>query len=211
MHLNVSFSGLSNPRDKFLTRRALLSRRDAITAHVRDAASGRIADRVRDLLVSQGALGTTGAPPDRAGAIALYARKDTEVDTVAIDQHIRDTGGRVAYPRVIDDEKVLEFHDTAPAQLIAGRFSLREPQADTETLVPLSDIHTYIIPGLAFDRTGWRIGWGRGHYDATLAASPNALRIGLAFECQMVDHVPHEPHDAQLHYIVTELATYKAS
>ena len=67
----------------------------------------------------------------------------------------------------------------------------------------------FVVPGLAFDRAGGRIGWGRGHYDATLAAAPNARRIGLAFECQLVAEVPHAPHDVRLHFVVTELDTYR--
>ena len=56
---------------------------------------------------------------------------------------------------------------------------------------------------------GGRIGWGRGHYDATFAvASPGALRIGLAFECQLIDQVAREPHDIALHILITEVATY---
>jgi 5-formyltetrahydrofolate cyclo-ligase len=55
-----------------------------------------------------------------------------------------------------------------------------------------------VIPGLAFDRDGWRVGWGHGYYDATLAGAPDALRIGLAFETQMVESVEHDPHDAHL-------------
>jgi 5-formyltetrahydrofolate cyclo-ligase len=105
---------------------------------------------------------------------------------------------------------VLEFHAVAPEQLVAGRFGLREPRADWRNAVGLVEIGAFVLPGLAFDRRGGRVGWGGGHYDATLAAAPDALRIGLGFECQLVDDVPHEPHDALLHYVVTEVATYKA-
>ena len=55
---------------------------------------------------------------------------------------------------------------------------------------------------------GGRVGWGRGHYDATLEGVPAALRIGLAFECQLVDHIAREAHDIPVNYIVTEAATY---
>ena len=65
-----------------------------------------------------------------------------------------------------------------------------------------------LLPGLAFDRAGGRIGWGRGHYDATFAAAPSALRIGLAFERQVVEQVAREAHDEALHIIITEVATH---
>ena len=72
-----------------------------------------------------------------------------------------------------------------------------------------ADIAAFVVPGLAFDRAGGRLGWGRGHYDATLAAaSPAALRIGLAYERQLVPQVTREAHDMALHIIITEVATH---
>jgi 5-formyltetrahydrofolate cyclo-ligase len=72
----------------------------------------------------------------------------------------------------------------------------------------LGQIAAFVVPGLAFDRDGGRIGWGRGHYDATFAAaSPDAPRIGLGFECQLVEAVAHEPHDVALNIIITEVTT----
>jgi len=180
----------------------VLSRRDAMSPTDRALASMRIAERVNELLLGTLSVGKM--------TVALYAPKGSEVDTFIIDEHIRGAGGRVVYPRVVDDSRVLEFHAVAPEQLVAGRFGLREPRADWRNAVGLVEIGAFVIPGLAFDRRGGRVGWGGGHYDATLSAAPDALRIGLGFECQLVDDVPREPHDALLHYVVTEVATYKA-
>ena len=168
-----------------------------MTADERSLASMRIGERVGELHATQKQI-----------TLALYAPKGSEVDTAIVDEHVRRAGGRVVYPRIVDDARVLEFHEVTPEQLVASRFGLREPRADWRNVVGLVEITAFIIPGLAFDRAGGRIGWGRGHYDATLAAAPDALRIGLAFECQLVDAVTSEPHDAPLHYVVTELATY---
>jgi 5-formyltetrahydrofolate cyclo-ligase len=192
----------SGPRGKPVTRRTVLSKRDALTADDRALASLRIAERVNELLLGTLSVGKM--------TVALYSPKGSEVDTFIVDEHVRNAGGRVVYPRVVDDTKVLEFYAVAPEQLIPGRFGLREPRADWRNAVGLVEIGAVIVPGLAFDRGGGRVGWGHGHYDATLAAAPDALRIGLAFECQLVDEVPREPHDALLHYVVTDVATYKA-
>ncbi len=197
-----SYSCLSNLRDKFVTRRELLARRNGVSPDRREAASHRIAERVRVVLADHGMFGST---------IALYAAKGSEVDTGTIDSEVRKAGGHVAYPRVVDRTLELTFHRVTPDELIGGSFGLREPRPDSKTRVPLTDIGAYIVPGIAFDKDGWRIGWGRGHYDATLSlSSERALRLGIAFECQIIRHVPHEPHDARLQFVITELATYKA-
>jgi 5-formyltetrahydrofolate cyclo-ligase len=187
-------------RPKPITRRTVLSRRDAMTAAERIAASDAIADLAMQLLAKQ----TAGS------IIALYAPKGSEVDTSRIDGFARARGLRVAYPRINDGDRRLAFHEVTIDELVPATFGLREP-APHAPLVELSQMTALLVPGLAFDRAGGRIGWGRGYYDVTLAAaSPAALRIGLAFECQVLDHVPRDPHDAPLHYVVTEAAIYRA-
>ncbi|MDB4953769.1 MAG: 5-formyltetrahydrofolate cyclo-ligase [Myxococcales bacterium] len=183
------------PRGKPVTRRTVLSRRDALTDEVRAELSRRIAENAGGLLVGQ-------------QVVALYAPKGSEVDTATIDAEARMLGARVVYPRIVQGQLELAFHEAHPSELVTAGFGLREPPDDAARVV-ISEITAFVMPGLAFDRAGGRIGWGRGHYDATLAAAPNALRIGVAFECQVLDHVPRDPHDALLHVVVTELAAYR--
>ncbi|HEY1557360.1 MAG TPA: 5-formyltetrahydrofolate cyclo-ligase [Kofleriaceae bacterium] len=185
-------------RDKPVTRRTMLSQRDALTAEARAEASARIADRAAALVAE--------LPPD--STIALYAPKGSEVATARLDEALRPRA-RIVYPRVVDLTRELAFHAAAPSELATARFGLREPAADPATTVELATISAFFVPGLAFDRTGGRVGWGRGHYDATLAAAARALHVGLAFECQLVAAVPHDPHDVRLHFVVTELDTYR--
>jgi 5-formyltetrahydrofolate cyclo-ligase len=187
-------------RPKPITRRTVLSRRDAMTAEQRIAGSEAIADFAMQLLAQQ----------PSGSFVALYAPKGSEVDTTRIDSFARARGLRVAYPRINDGDRRLAFHEVMIDELVPATFGLREP-APHAPAVELSELAALIVPGLAFDRSGGRIGWGRGYYDATLVhASPAALRIGLAFECQVLDHVPRDPHDAPLHYVVTEAAIYRA-
>lgn len=103
---------------------------------------------------------------------------------------------------------MLQFYPVSLDELVPSRFGLREPRGDGPE-VAVADLAAFVVPGLAFDRAGGRIGWGRGHYDATFAAaSPDALRVGLAYECQLVEEVASEPHDVALHIIITEVATH---
>jgi 5-formyltetrahydrofolate cyclo-ligase len=184
---------------KPITRRTVLLRRDALTADERAAASDAIAASVMQLL----------ATVEAGSIIAVYAPKGTEVDTARIDAFARARGLRVAYPRIVDGDRRLAFHEVTIDELVPSKFGLREPASDAP-MVELAELSALIIPGLAFDRAGGRIGWGRGYYDATLATIPAALRIGLAFECQIVERVPRDPHDAPLHHVVTEAAIYRA-
>jgi 5-formyltetrahydrofolate cyclo-ligase len=182
---------------KPITRRTVLSRRDKLPEVERRAASDAIARRVDGLL----------AALPGGSIVALYAPKGTEVATATLDACARARGLRVVYPRIVDGDRRLSFHEVAIGELAPSRFGLSEPAADARR-VETQDISAFVIPGLAFDRHGWRVGWGRGYYDATLAVAPTARRIGVAFECQLVDEVPRDVHDARLHHVVTEANDY---
>jgi 5-formyltetrahydrofolate cyclo-ligase len=186
------------PRGKPATRQTLIARRDAMTPAERADASERIAHATNQLLADRVSPGEV---------VGLYWAKGTEVDTARVDAFARSAGLTIAYPRVVDGQRGLAFHVASPSELVATRFGLREPPAGGPT-IELSEISLFLMPGLAFDRIGGRVGWGLGHYDATLVAAPDALRIGLAFECQVVDRVPHDPHDIPVHIIITEVATH---
>jgi 5-formyltetrahydrofolate cyclo-ligase len=171
--------------------------RDAMTAVERAAASTVICDAANAVLAARLSPGAM---------VAVYAAKGSEVDTARIDAAARARGLVVAYPRVNGRARLLAFHAVTMDALAPSGFGLREPSADA-LAVAVEDISAFVVPGLAFDRTGGRLGWGRGHYDATFAAAPQALRVGLAFERQVVDRVPREAHDVALHIIITEVAT----
>ena len=173
----------------------MLALRDALTPGTRHVASRQIAERANALLALKLPVGSV---------IALYAAKGTEVETLEIDGH---AGMRVVYPRILAGDRRLVFHEAAHKDLVPARFGLREPRVDAP-VVSLDQITAFVIPGIAFDRAGGRVGWGRGYYDATLEAVPAALRIALAFECQVVAHIAREPHDIPVNYIITETSTY---
>jgi len=168
-------------------------------AEARAAASAVICDAANAVLAGRLSPGAV---------VSLYSAKGSEVDTARIDAFARGLGMVVVYPRVIGDGGLLGFHAVTLDELAPARFGLREPSADARA-VAVGDIAAFVVPGLAFDRAGGRIGWGRGHYDATFAAaSPAALRVGVAYDCQLIEQVAREPHDVALHIIITEVATH---
>ena len=137
--------------------------------------------------------------------VALYAAIRGEVHLGGLDAALRGMNVRVCYPRV--EGPGLTFHETAYSELVpAGRFNIPEPPA-TAALVMPEQLEALVIPGLAFDKNGHRLGWGAGFYDALLRRAPRARRIGVCYEFQLVDEVPHGANDEPVHVVVTDVAT----
>jgi 5-formyltetrahydrofolate cyclo-ligase len=197
----VSDSTPPGPRSKRATRQTLRAIRDSLSREERAIATAAITRSANALIARR---------LNAGDVLAVYAAKGTEVDTTAIADEAIHRGITVVYPRVIGGERTLVFHAVAAADLAPGQFGLKEPREDAP-VVPLDRIAAFVIPGLAFDREGGRTGWGMGHYDATLAQAPAALRIGLAFECQIIDRVPRDAHDVAMHHVITEVATYSVA
>lgn len=147
----------------------------------------------------------------RAGIVGLYAPLGAEVDTFGIARRALAAGKLLAWPRVLPHRRPLAFAACLPEALVSGPLGAREPPPGA-TAIALESIDCLLVPGVAFDARGGRLGRGGGHYDATLAALPaGRSRIGLAFEVQLVPEVPREPHDALLDAVVTELRVFVAT
>ena len=86
-------------------------------------------------------------------------------------------------------------------ELHKGAYGILEPS--TKRPVAENDIDVIIVPGLAFDRRGGRMGFGAGYYDRLLIKT-NAVKIGLCYDFQLMDSVPSEEHDVPMDYIITE-------
>jgi 5-formyltetrahydrofolate cyclo-ligase len=90
------------------------------------------------------------------------------------------------------------------AELETGHYGIREPKADRLIPVLREEIDAVLIPAVAFDRQGRRVGYGGGYYDRFLPKVPRAARIGAVFACQIVAEIPPDPHDVPADRIVTE-------
>jgi len=170
--------------------------RDAIPPADRARLSAQVCARAQQLLADAG-----------ANTVMVYVSFRSEVETAALIAELRRTH-RVAAPRVVAagvmDAMLL---DTQP--LVRSRLGVMEPPA-TAALVEPESIDAVLVPGLAFDGDGYRLGYGGGYYDRFLARCSRALRIGLAFEAQMVESVRPHRRDQPLEHIVTERRTIDA-
>ena len=147
-------------------------------------------------------------PVRLARAIALYAPLGSEVDVLPLARRLVARGARTLFPRSVAGERLLRFADCAPDDLVQGPLGAREPPAAARAVAP-DQIDCVVVPGVAFSLEGHRLGRGGGHYDATLPSLSRAARIGVAFEPQVVESLPREPHDASLDALVTEARTLR--
>jgi 5-formyltetrahydrofolate cyclo-ligase len=113
-------------------------------------------------------------------------------------------------PRIIPEENHrMAFHTYDPDQLVRHQFGMAEPAADLPEIEP-SEIQLVLVPGLAYDRQGWRLGYGGGYYDR-FHMSFAGTSIGITFQALFLDTVPHGRFDVPVEWILTENGMYKAS
>lgn len=151
------------------------------------------------------------ALPELASATTalLYGASAEEADPSVLESALRERGVRIAYPRVAGPYSLsLHWVDSAEV-LCPGAFGLLEPAADAPTAA-LGQISVIVVPGIAFDADGNRLGFGGGYYDTLLAGAESPPpAIGFAFDEQIVDEVPHEDHDRPLDIVVTPTRTFR--
>ncbi len=144
-------------------------------------------------------------------AVALYAPVRKELDTAPVHEALRRRGIALAYPKIRAGSRLLDFYRVSDlADLIPGPMGIRQPSSPCPR-VDLSTISLFVIPGLAFDRRGARLGWGQGFYDRTLAQSPHPVRVGYGHQCQLLNRVPCHVHDVYMDFVVTDAGMICAS
>ena len=139
-----------------------------------------------------------------ASKILLYASKGSEAHTGGIIQTALAFGKKVALPVTKKESKTLELYwADSLSELKEGAFGIPEPPENPERRATPEEIELVIVPGVSFDRRGHRIGYGMGYYDSLLSRM-KCPKIGLAYDIQIVPHVPNEPHDVAVDKVVTE-------
>lgn len=196
--------------DKAELRRAVIARRDAIDLDVRAAKSAVVCARLVELLDRLG----SAAPR----TVAVYAAMGSEVDPTAFAAAAVARGWRVAYPCMLSASdamacgqrmcmRAVSAGDASEAPFIAHptrAFAATDVDSDHFPIVPAKALDMIIVPLVAFDRTGARLGYGGGCYDRYLpTVAPECQIVGIAFDEQRIDHVPTDAHDLPLPNIVS--------
>lgn len=190
--------GVALREAKLALRSRILLARDALTPEERSRASDAITARL------------TALPAfERASTVLLTLAFRSEWNTMPLIVHALSLGKTVALPRVDTNARMLELHRVLdPAEDVdAGYRGIPEPRASCPVIAPAS-VEWVLVPGVAFDRQGRRLGYGGGFYDRLLPlVATGTPRVAAAYSVQLVDRVPSAPHDMTVDTIVTETET----
>lgn len=178
-------------------RREILAERDRVPEGERAAMSAAIADRLLEM-----------DELSDAKTVMAFWSFGSEVDTIPLLERLEVAGAQVALPRIED-------HDVEPIAYAAGdplsetSFGAREP-ASGRRLEP-SELDVVVVPGVAFDRSGGRVGYGAGFYDRLLGrVRDGTFAVAVAFGLQVVDRVPAGGTDRRVDAVVTEREVIRA-
>jgi 5-formyltetrahydrofolate cyclo-ligase len=178
--------------EKAIVRRDALTRRNALPAELRAQAAEAIAARPFPIPVAPGAI------------VSGFMPLKSEINPLPLMRKLASAGAKLALP-VIDARgkplilRAFTFGDA----LNSGQWGIREPKPEAPEVAP--DI--MLVPLLAFDRTGHRVGYGAGYYDRTIAkfrAMKTVVAVGIAYAAQEIEAVPITERDARLDLVLTE-------
>ena len=180
--------------DKAALRKEAESRRRALSPEVVERWGGEVQRHLAALPVFSAQV---------VRAVAVYDAQPFEVPLGELVLELSGRGVDCVYPRVVRGSKELVFH-VVGEEWVKGPFGIREP-SPRAPVRSIAEIDVFLVPGVAFTSRGARLGRGGGYYDTTLARrGPQAKTIGIAFECNVVEQVPMDPHDVWLDCLATE-------
>jgi 5-formyltetrahydrofolate cyclo-ligase len=177
-------------------RREILARRDSLPELQRQEKSSALAAR----------LGTLDCF-NQARSILFFVSFRSEVDTLPLMRQALDRGVQVSAPLTIARDKELKIYALTELEtdLVSGYQGIWEPNPECCLQLDTGSLDLVIVPGSVFDLQGGRMGYGGGYYDRLLANRvPQATRVGICFDLQLVEKVPMAAHDQYLDYVVTE-------
>lgn len=145
-----------------------------------------------------------------ARSVLLYSALAGEVPTLEIAAEARRRGIAVVYPRCLPEGRLALHRVDAEDALLRGRYGIREPDPACAPEAGVAEVEVALVPGLAWDRRGQRLGRGAGYYDRLFALPDwSGWRCGLFFAAREVPRVPADPWDVPLDAVVTEREVWR--
>ena len=169
-------------------------RRDALSPETRARLSERIIHSTAHWIQREG-----------FDAVMLYLSMRSEVETIGLLEKLLNSGKQVCAP-VVDTERselVPRRIQCVETELVRHRYGMLEP-CTTCALFPTNQLQLIVVPGIAFDSNGYRLGYGKGFYDRFLAKCPHPTAIGLAYQIQLVADTFPQAWDLPVQHIFTE-------
>jgi 5-formyltetrahydrofolate cyclo-ligase len=176
--------------------------RQRLLAARRSVSDGARADEARSLADH------VNAVVDSGGTVCAYVPVGAEPGSIEMLDVLLQRANRVLLPvarTTADNSPVaLQWGEYRPGQLVAARFGLLEPAGPWLPATALAEASVVLVPTLAVDRTGVRLGRGRGFYDRTLVSrNPHARLVAVIRDEELLDELPHEPHDVPMTHALT--------
>jgi 5-formyltetrahydrofolate cyclo-ligase len=180
---------------KAALRQRLLAARRSVSDGARADEARSLADHVNVVV-------------DSGGTVCAYVPVGAEPGSIEMLDVLLQRANRVLLPvarTTADNSSVaLQWGEYRPGQLVAARFGLLEPAGPWLPATALADASVVLVPALAVDRTGVRLGRGRGFYDRTLVSrNPHARLVAVIRDEELLDELPHEPHDVPMTHALT--------
>ena len=176
-------------------RQRLLAARRSVSDDARADEARSLADHVNAVM-------------DSGGTVCAYVPVGAEPGSIEMLDVLLRRANRVLLPvarTTADNSPVaLQWGEYRPGQLVAARFGLLEPAGPWLPATALAEASVVLVPALAVDRTGVRLGRGRGFYDRTLVSrNPHARLVAVIRDEELLDELPHEPHDVPMTHALT--------
>ena len=175
-------------------RTEILHRREALTPAERTRLSERIVDSAARWIQREG-----------FHSVMLYLNMRGEVETTGLLEGLLNSGKQVCAP-VVDTEElelIPRRIQNLETELVRHPYGMLEPNAACP-LFPIEHLQLIVVPGIAFDCNGYRLGYGKGFYDRFLVKCPHAIAIGLAYQIQLVEDTFPQAWDVPVQHIFTE-------
>ena len=175
-------------------RTETLRRREALTSEERARLSQRILNSALRWIQREG-----------FDSVMLYLSMRSEVETTDLLEGLLNSGKQICAP-VINTEQVKltpRRIQNPKTELVRHRYGMLEPN-DACPIFPTEHLQLIVVPGIAFDRKGYRLGYGKGFYDRFLTKCPHAIPIGLAYQIQVVEDTFPQAWDVPVQHIFTE-------